>query len=342
LVGLDVADGDGDGRNELVYTTDKKVSYARLSGGVLEELSSFDIPTTLTAISIDFYDINGDGRYEIVVSCQQDGAGASSFVLAYSTGEKTLNVLGSFIPWYLRVYGSGGNRILAVQKSAANSKLAFTGEVYQATFRDGKIVTGAKVDLPFGVNLFNFNYGDLGSSHQNIVATVTFPQEHLRLYSGTSRDTFVAQASAEYCGTVNHVKVIGSKESGRQVVYLPSRIIFADIDNDGANEVIVAKNRQSGVSYMSNLRAFDGGLIEAMKFNNLSLVSFFSSTNLLPGPPVDYQLADLDNNGTKDLVAAVVIDPGSGMSSTGRSVIVSYSNLYAPPPQPPQNTSASK
>jgi hypothetical protein len=61
---------------------------------------------------------------------------------------------------------------------------------------------------------------------------------------------------------------------------------------------------------------------------------------MLPGPPVDYQLADLDNNGSKDLVAAVVINPGSGMVSDARSVIVSYNNLYAP--GQPNTSTASK
>ncbi|MDR0354300.1 MAG: hypothetical protein LBJ64_00970, partial [Deltaproteobacteria bacterium] len=143
-----------------------------------------------------------------------------------------------------------------------------------------------------------------------------------------------------YCGTVNHITLNISGESGRAVEYLPSRILLADIDSDGANEVIVAKNNQGGIPFMKNLRAYNGGLIEAMKFSNLSLVPFFSSANLLPGPAVDYQLADFDNNGTKDLVVAVVINPGSGMLQDGRSVIVAYSNLYAtgatPTPKRPE------
>jgi hypothetical protein len=331
LVGLDVADATGDGKNELVYLTTQNVYFARVANGVLEQLASYPIPKTTRGLTVDFYDINNDGRHEIIVSAQHDSGAASSYVLSYTSGQKTLNVIADNIPWYIRVYGNPGAKLLAVQKGTNSATSAFTGDVYQATFSDGKVNTIGKVGLPFAVNVFNFNVGELGNTRQRIVATVTFPEEHLRLYAGGSRDDFIAQASAEYCGTVNYVNLSTKKESGREVTYIPSRILYADIDNDGANEVIVAKNRQSGVSFMRNLRAFDGGLVEAMKFNNLSLVSFFSSTNLLPGPPSDYQLADLDNNGTKDLVVAVVISPGSGMMESGRSVIVSYNNLYAPP-----------
>jgi hypothetical protein len=340
LVGLDVADATGDGKNELVYATPHNLYLVRVNNGLMEQLATFEIPKSVKGLSVDFYDTNNDGRYEIVLSCQASGAGPSSFVLAYDNS-KTLKVLGSHLPFYLRVYGSGQRRNLAAQKGSGNSNNVFIGNVHQASFSGGKVVVGDKIELPFGVNIFFFNAGDLGSSGQRMIATVTYPAENLRVYTGGSRENFAAQASSEYCGTVNYIDISNSKDDGRNVLYLPSRIVFADIDNDGANEVIVAKNRQSGVKVMNNLRSFDGGVIEAMKFNNLSLVPFFSSTNLLPGPPVDYQLADLDNNGSKDLVTAVVLDPGSGMINTGLSRIVSYSNLYSTP-QPAQTSTASK
>ncbi|MDR2302646.1 MAG: FG-GAP-like repeat-containing protein [Deltaproteobacteria bacterium] len=340
LVGLDVADASGDGRNEMVYATPHNVYLVRVSNGVMEQLAVYAIPKSVKGLSVDFYDTNNDGRHEIIISCQASGAGPSSIVLGYDNS-KALKVLGSNIPWYLRVYGAAGQRYLAAQKGTGNSNAVFVGNVHKASFSGGKITAGDKIDLPFGVNIFFFNSGDLGPSRQNMIATVTFPNENLRVYTGGSRENFAAQASQEYCGTVNYIDLSSSKDESRKVLYLPSRIVFADIDNDGANEVIVARNRQSGVTVMNNLRSFVGGVIEAMKFNNLSLVPFFSSTNMLPGPPVDYQLADLDNNGSKDLVTAVVLDPGSGMVNTGLSRIVSYSNLYSPVP-PAKTSTASK
>ncbi|MDR1109619.1 MAG: FG-GAP-like repeat-containing protein [Deltaproteobacteria bacterium] len=338
LVGLDVADADGDGKNELVYATLNNVYFARRSGDVLEQLATFNVPSTQKILSIDFYDTDGDGRHEIILSCQQDGSGASSYVLSFS-GQKELQVLGAYIPWYMRVFGGPGNRTLAVQKSATGSSSAYSGAVYFASFKDGKVTTSQKVDVPFGINLYNFNMGKLGPSGQNVIAAVKFPDEHLRLYSGNRRDDIITESAFEYCGTINYINIKTSVDVGKDVEYLPSRIIFADLDNDGANEVIVAKNNQGGIPFMKNMRAFNGGVIEAMKFSNLSLVPFFSSTNLLPGPAVDYQLADFDNNGTRDLVVGVIIAPGSGMLQQGRSVIISYSNLYTPL-QPSQATAS--
>jgi microcompartment protein CcmK/EutM len=328
LVGLDVGDVDGDHRNELVYVTPNNVFLSRRNGELLEQIAGFSIPTTMRALSVDLFDTDGDGRQEIIVSCQLVGAGASSYVLSYD-GDKALKVLGDYIPWYLRVIGSANSKMLAVQKSGTSGNNAYTGNVMYATFADGKISASQKVDLPFGVNLYNFNFGKMGASNQNLISTVTFPEEHLRVYSGPDRSSIVTESAAEYCGTVNYIRINTSSETGKDVEYLPSRIIVADIDNDGSNELILAKNNQGGIPFMKNLRAFNRGLIEAMKFTNLSLVPFFSSADLIPGPAVDYQLADFDNNGTRDLVIAVVISPGSGMMRSGRSVIISYSNLYS-------------
>ncbi|MDR3205207.1 MAG: VCBS repeat-containing protein [Deltaproteobacteria bacterium] len=343
LVGLDVGDATGDRSNDLVYASLNNVYLARRVGDGLEQLANFNVPPSLRILSIDFFDINGNGVNEILVSCQKNGAGASSYILAYEPGQKTLKIVSEFVPWYLRVYGPSGQKKLAVQKSGTTTSVAYSGDVLSASVsQEGKVVTSGRLPLPFGVNLYNFNIGRIGPQGQDFIAAVTFPDEHLKLFSGPSRDEIVGESPDEYCGTINYINMTTSPENGRDLEYLPSRILFADIDSDGANEVIVAKNKQGGIPFMKNLRAFNGGIIEGMKFANLSLTPFFSSANLLPGPAVDYQLADLDNNGTKDLVVGVVIAPGSGMMETGRSVIVSYSNLYSRDTQSPAPTQEAK
>jgi hypothetical protein len=329
LVGLDVGDVNADGLNEVVYVTVGNVYLGRRTGETLEQLATWKAPPSLRIISVDLYDQRGDGRALIVVSAQSDQGGPSSLILSYD-GSKALNVEAEHIAWYLRAYGPAGKKVLAAQKGANNKTDAYTGAVVSATFEGGKLRTGGKVALPFGVNLYNFNLGPVGPGSGNFIATVTFPDEHLKLFSGPSRADQLTERKAVYCGTYNYIKFRTSTDTVQGFEYLPSRILMADIDNDGSNELIVARNSQGGLAFMKNLRSFDGGVIEAFKFSDISLVPFFSSTNLLPGPAVDYQLADFDNNGTKDLVVAVVITAGSGLMSDSRSVIVSYSNLYSP------------
>ncbi|MDR0355701.1 MAG: FG-GAP-like repeat-containing protein, partial [Deltaproteobacteria bacterium] len=181
MVGLDVGDADGDGRNEVVYATTRNVYLARRNGQALEQLAVYNVPASFTILSVDFYDTDGNGRQEIIVSAQKSGSGPSSYVMGF-TGDKELTVLADYIPWYLRVIGSPDAKMLAAQKGGTNAKEAFSGNVMFATFSDGKVTANQKVDVPFGATLYSFNQGKMGSAGQNLTAVISSPQEHLRLY----------------------------------------------------------------------------------------------------------------------------------------------------------------
>ncbi|MDR1487595.1 MAG: hypothetical protein LBT62_06370 [Deltaproteobacteria bacterium] len=331
LVGLDIGDVTGSNLNEIVYVTLNTVYLSRRNGEILDQLATYDIPLTLKVLSVDLFDSDGDGRDEIFLSCQKEGSGASSIVLAYD-GQKKLKVLADFIPFYIRAVLYNNVKTLAVQKSGTTPQSGYGGNVLTASFSGGKIVTSGKIPLPFGVNLYNFTSGKVGSKKTNMTLTVTPPYEHLTVYEGNSTNDFIWGSTENYCSTLNAIDLNASSENSTALEYIPSRILLFDIDKDGNNEVVVARNQQDGITSLKNLRSFNGGVIEALKFSNLSMVSFFNSTNLIPGPAVDYKLADFDNNGTTDLVIGVVIRPGSGsLKKDARSIIVSYSNLYAPP-----------
>jgi hypothetical protein len=337
LVGLDVGDVDGDGKNEMVYVTLRNVYVARYDGGAYTLLASFSLPDTATIISVDLYDTNMDGSSEIFVSAQKVGtAEANSHVLSYRGG-KTVEVLASNVNYYVRVVGEEGKKVLVAQKPGTNGGETFSGKVFYASFSNGSISPNTKVDLPLGVDIYNFNIGELGAERALLTSYIRFPTEHLVLIDNTGGKVW--ESHDEYGGSSNHLERLSYGDNGRYLDYLPTRIVIADIDKDGANELIVAKNNLGGSRLFKNLRSFNSGAIEARKFVNLSLIPFFNSANLLPGPAVDYQLVDFDNNGSKDLVVAVVIEPGSGMMKDARSIIFSYNNLYnvdpgAAPPTP--------
>jgi hypothetical protein len=330
LVGLDVADLDRDGRNELVYVTPHNVYLGRRNGPVLEQLATYKTDDNIIIVSVDFFDVDNDGRKEIILSAQYNDQTASSLIVSFD-GSKELKLLAKNIPWYLRVTGSAGQKRLTGQKPSTASNEPYSGKPHYVEYKEGKIVSQSIVQLPRFVNLYNFNVGTLGPQNTRLVATVKSTDEHLTLYdTGGGK---VWESHDDYAGTANYISLPTHREQSQNLEFLPSRIIIDDIDRDGMNEIIVAKNNQGGVPFMKNLRSFNSGIIEARKFTNLSLVPFFNSANLLPGPAVDYVFEDFDNNGTKDLVVGVVIEAGSGMMRDGRSVIVGYIDLYSQQPE---------
>jgi hypothetical protein len=326
LVGLDVGDLDGDGRNELAYSTLRNVYVYRLEGDQFVQLAAFRMPDNTRNVSLDLFDTDGDGRKEIIATAQNDDShAANSHVLSFD-GTKELKAVAAGINHYLRVVGPESSRMLVAQKPGTGGGEMFSGSVFSASLSGGRISTAAKIDLPPGVNIFGFNTGELGLDRMRLNASIRFPTEHLVLTEVTGEKVW--ESHDEYGGSINYLSLLPLGDSPRNIEYLPTRIVLADIDRDGANEVIVAKNSLGGTRLFKNLRAFNSGAIEARKFTNLTLVPFFTNANLLPGPAADYQLADFDNNGVKDLVVGIQISPGSGMMEEARSIIFSFNNLY--------------
>ncbi|MDR2352049.1 MAG: VCBS repeat-containing protein [Deltaproteobacteria bacterium] len=337
LIGLDLGDVDNDGLNELAYVTLARVYLARYTGGTYFLLATYVLPANSRPISLDLFDTDGDGKKEIIISAQNDNDhSANSMILGYSGGQE-LTVLAKGLRYYLRVIGPEKNKMLVGQQSGITNGEAYSGPVHYANFIDGKISLSGKVPLPRMVDVFNFNLGVMGTEHMDLVSYIKFPTEHLVLTdSGGGK---VWESHDEYGGSINYIDRLPYGDTGKNLEYLPTRIILADIDEDGVNELIVAKNNLGSTRLFKNLRSFNSGTIEARKLVNLSLIPFFNSGSLLPGPAMDYQLGDFDNNGTKDLVVGILIEPGSGMMKDARSIIFSYNNLYVTQPTAPSTGS---
>lgn len=321
LVGLVVYDIDGDGKNEVVYASGRNVYVARVTGEQMQQLAKYTFPVTDNIVSLDALDLTGDGRMEIIVSTQNDKQMPIAQILSFSGGE--ISALATNIPWYLRVVGAPNGRFLAGQKGATSKGAVYSGKVMRMAFDGSKVTTQGAVGLPDYVNLYNFTIGRLGSGGMQLTAAIKFPSEHIFLYEGSNKSW---ESKEEYGGTMNFLRLpmTGLEEKKRE--FLPSRILLADIDGDGQNELIVAKNDRGGAAFMSGQRGFTGGAMQVFKYANMSLTPYFRSRSL-PGAAVDYALADLNNNGSLDLVVAVVTEQKSGMMQEGRSVIVAY-ELY--------------
>ena len=319
LVGLAVADIDRDGRNEVVYASEKSVWVTRFSGAALTPLAKHSVPPTQRIVSVDAFDVDGDGLLEVICSAQDENNAPAGFILKFDGS--ALSPLAQRLPWYLRVVGQGGDRFLAGQKAAASGGQVYSGSVQRLSFSGSGLVAQGGVDLPQHVNLFNFVQGRLGSGGP-LTAAIRFPSEHIFLHDDSKIRAW--ESREEYGGTMTFLAPQNYREAGdRKREFLPARLLIADIDGDGQNELIAAKNDRGGAPFMSNQRGFTSGVIQAFKYQNLSLTPFFR-TRTLPGAAVDLQLADFKNSGNLSLVAAVLTQPKSGMLSEGLSLIVAY------------------
>ncbi|MDR2945783.1 MAG: VCBS repeat-containing protein [Candidatus Adiutrix sp.] len=318
LVGMTLEDVDGDGKNEVVYVSNRNVYVSRMGAGKMQQLAKYSFDPTDTIVSVDAMSLTGGGGQEIIVSVQNDQGAPASRIFSFSGSE--LQVLASNIPWYLRVTGGPGGRFLAGQRGSSSKGDVYSGQVMRMSFDGSKVKSQGSAGLPSGVDVFNFTLGRIGSGGMQAVAAIRFPSEHIFLYEGANR---AWESKEEYGGTMNAIRQPMTAPEEKQREFLPSRLLITDIDRDGQNELVVAKNDRGGVQFMSNQRAFSGGAIQVFKYANMSLSPYFR-TRSLPGPAVDYALGDFFNDGTIQLVTAVVTEQDGGLLKEGRSVIISY------------------
>ncbi len=327
LVGVAVADIDRNGQNEVIYATNRNVYVVRIDstmGEQMIQLASFSSARNHRILSLDVLDLNGDGNPEIICSAIDETNGrnqSAGFILNY-TGGQSLNALATKIPWFMRVVSDGGNRFLAGQRASTKSTAIFEGPIRRLAFSGSGVSSKGSVTMPDShINVFGFTIGRLGLQNQQMVTAIKYPSEHIFLFDGQVR---AWESKEEYGGTLIDLRPPNTEDSDvNRRIFLPSRLLIADIDRDGQNELIVAKNDRGGISFMSNQRAFNSGAIQAFKYNNMSLTPFFR-TRSLPGAGVDYQLADFNNNGTQDLIVAVVLEQAEGMMENSRSVLLAY------------------
>ncbi len=324
IVGMVVEDIDGDGKNEVVYATLRNVYVGRVQGSALTGLASYAVNPDEHIISVDALNLGGGNGKDIIISAQNDNNWkANARILTFSGTELTERA--SRLEWFVRVINSPGGKFLAGQKPSTQTNEVFNGSVHRMSFDGTSLKPGAKISLPTNINLYDFSLVELGQSREPFVAGIKFPSEHIILYEGGSKTW---ESREEYGGTVNFLWPYtsgGGLEGNKnpKVQFIPSRMLCTDIDGDGQNELLVAKNDRGGVPFMHKQRAFNGGTIEAFKYANLALNPIFR-TRRLPGAAVDYALVDFNNNGSMDLVAAVLVEPASGMMKGGRSILVAY------------------
>ena len=90
---------------------------------------------------------------------------------------------------------------------------------------------------------------------------------------------------------------------------------------DGKKEIIIVKNLSSVGNLFKNVKVFTSSEIYDLEWDGLGLVENWR-TRKISGYVADYQLKDIDNDGQKEIVLALVLSGGGPFSD--RSVIVSY------------------
>ena len=305
--GSEVADIDGDGKNEvLMLSEDYLYAYRWKNGNNLEKFAEYRLPASMTPVLVRFFK-NENMRYIILSGYNEDLRDAFSQVLQFSNGtfktlvkstERYLNVV-KLPPLY--------NDILVGQDSDRSKTVH--GPVYEAQIMGDKIIRRGKIsNMPKGSTVFNFTWlpADTAKSSDHVV-TVT-ETEHLATFNGKGQRLAVTEdvfcSGSAYIEGDRGIGNLTTDTDDNILYYVPIRMIVTDLDRDGRHELIAPKPITTAGKLFSNYRTYPQGEVHAMLWDGMGL-NLLWKTRRIKGTICDINLADVNNDGQIDLVVTV-------------------------------------
>jgi hypothetical protein len=183
----------------------------------------------------------------------------------------------------------------------------FSGKMIRFRVDEKQIIPVGDLDLPPGTLLLSYTSGQMGRDAQPLRVILNqdqrlmvFDQDNRLLHSNMDR-LFGFNRSIR----INHKR-------GARTVALPGRLLLADTDGDGENELLVTK--QTG----------QGCFIQDFTWDGANLVTKWNTVESR-GIITDFCVGDFKNDGTKSLVLLLVKhNPLMALFGGPRSVVFAY------------------
>ncbi|MBU0961831.1 MAG: VCBS repeat-containing protein [Proteobacteria bacterium] len=336
LEAMAVGDVDGDGILDVVMADRQYVTAYHLNNNRLNEFAKTKLPARYKIHAVNVADLNNNGKSEIYVSAA-DTSTPGSWGLEWNGTE--LTTLFAQARFYIRpLMVPGFGTILAGQRSGKNAK-AIGGPLYSLIQDGDKLVVDEVLPLPETLVIFNFAIGDLdGDSDWEIVVLDEFSK--LRVMEPGGKMLWKSQeyygATKRFVGGENLLNRPTSRDfdeltdgKGEQFlkIWVPSRIIIKDMDQDGIDDVILNKNASTLTTVVREVQTFPYGTAMGLKWNGLGLEEIWQ-TKRIDGYVVDYELESQHHkteDGEDRLYVGVVTQGGvMNMLSGDTSTLLIY------------------
>ncbi|MCP3944533.1 MAG: hypothetical protein GY710_24065 [Desulfobacteraceae bacterium] len=294
-------DLENDGQVRVVAATDNNLMIYKFEGNRLVQTKKLEFPRTNRIVSLDIADINKNGYPEIFVTSltiQRDGL--QSFVVEYN-GKDYVTTVEDQSLYYRTVNTPDGTKVLLGQERGSNP---FDGRI-NIMMPEGTGYTKEKrIRMPRYTSDLSLARGPVTSDKADEYVMIN---EFGRLVVANNAGSSEWESTEKY-GLTGHVWLMPREDtdaSYRERVYLHPRIKFQDIGADGKKELVVVKNNEVGGGTFGRYKRFKDGHIEILAWNGIAMAPVFQ-TMAVQGWISDFALADIDGDGTKELIVSVV------------------------------------
>jgi TolB-like protein len=326
LSAIAAGDVDGDGNNEIcVASVDSLILY-RWEQGQLVKLDTMKVSPAATILGLDIVDLNGNGRSEIFVSnYHEDRQQLNSYVVEWDGASFTK--VAEKLPWFFNSLPAGdeNGRMLIGQQMGRNSLYSEDG-LFEMVWSGGQYVSGQKLDVPAAVDIYGFTGGDFMQTGNSQFAVLSNKQD----VSVIAADSSVLWQSSEndYGGGLRTINIEPSRigvdipsDGDKMLVFLNQRILSADWDKDGRQDMIIVRNKNTASKYLPQTRTYKSGAIDVISWEGRKS-NVLWTTGAMAGYTSDYIYADVTNDGIPELVAVQVVKKSVVMGLLGKSTSV--------------------
>ncbi len=321
LEAMAVGDVDGDGQLDVVMADRQTVKVFHLNNNRLNEFASTSLLPRYKIHAVNTADLNNDGKSEIYISAA-DTIVAGSRGVAWD-GEKLVSLFDEARYFIRPMMVPSLGVTLVGQKKGVDSKL-IDGPIFTLIRNGDTLVTDEVIPIPQGLNVFNIAFADLeGNGDWKVVVVDQFSRIRVLETSGKilwkSQDRY--GATRRYVGGENTAKTPTSQNYSEmpdgtagdafEKIWIHSRIVVKDLDQDGIDDIILNKNKETATNVVRDMQTFPSGTVMGMKWNGLGLEEIWQ-TKRIDGYVVDYELESghTDSAGEKDRLFVGVVTQG--------------------------------
>jgi TolB-like protein len=308
--GIAVADVNGDAKNEVILLTDHAVKIYKFDMGRLIKLSEIKGVRASRYITLDACDINNNGIAEIFVTNLVNPLNEpKSFVFEWNGNE--YEKIDSGLNMFLRTLENDaletndrGSVLLGQKRGLHEYEDVLNRNVYEIQWKNGKYEKTKKIHIPVGISVLGLNYADAF-----MIGFTSF--DKLAFIDADGDKSF--ESTEHYGGGFAFIE----RKSGGDSVerqYLPLRILCLD------GSIIVANNESAGGRLFSGLRAYKNSHMICLKTDNIGFAKKWE-TRKFKGYISDYVIADINNDGEKEILFVNVSKKGSLFKSSVESSI---------------------
>jgi TolB-like protein len=315
--GIALGDVDGDGRTETVILTPHSLLIYRYDQQRFAQVFELADGGRQYHIGVDVADINGNGIPEIfVTSMGLMKKSLNSFVLEFDG--KGYRKIAENLPWYFRVNEPRTQgKVLIGQEHRAGSP--YGGRIYEMVWRNNQYEPETPMQLAGGVNVLGVNLTDVLDGGRE--APVAFDSEdHLRVYDEAGKQLW--KSAERYGGSTLYFSGdITDYGDIEKPIYFPMRTVPLRSAKDGKTRLIAVKNHDVAGSKLEKFRSFKESQIISFAWDGLGLAPEWK-TRKISGYIRDFAIGDFNNDGTLELVAAVVLDEGAVITTSPKSTVI--------------------